>query len=135
MPDDPKTIGEILQQLAALEMRGTVYKQVSAFLDRFISTDTFTPKEGIASPVKPYDTVPEETVQAVKDAVELTIVEIQAEVEKILGKNLPVNTAVIKKRRKINGPKKKNAAAKAKKSAHNKTAGGKASQRQIESDQ
>jgi hypothetical protein len=116
---EPKTYEEIFEAVSQLELKEAVYTEVSTFLDRFLTTDTHTPEQGIASPVRPWEVVPEDMIHEVKDEVSQICDNIQAEIRKLKGLKLngapkrstkstkAKRKAPQRKRRKSSGSKKK----------------------------
>lgn len=81
MPKTNPTVGEMIERIQQQDLRHEVYAHLVEHLAQFISTDTHEPKHGIVSQIT--GVVPEETIQSVKDELEILATDIKTEALKL----------------------------------------------------
>jgi hypothetical protein len=99
------TVGEVLVAVQRHREKQAVFEELIEFLNRFIPSDAYQPKDGIASPIT-HDVIGPDILDEVKD--ELFVMKIRAETDVLEMTGKPVSGLVKKKApRKKAGTKKK----------------------------
>lgn len=86
MTTKSRTVGDILDELEALERKRAVYADIVVFLSQFISSDTHTPQKGMKSPIGGEEVISEEIIDLVRAEQEDQVREIEKEISKLRGR-------------------------------------------------
>lgn len=92
-----KTIADLLEDLNRLRLKQAVLGEAIEYLSKFISTDSYTPLNGIASPVD-QGIIPEGVVEEVRDVLQVMKAEMEDQISELTGRPVSGKKATLKKK-------------------------------------
>lgn len=104
------TVGDTIEKVQRLQLKQAVMNEAIQYLASFVPTDSYVPKNGIASPVGG-DTVPHDVIEEVKDELFVEVTKIEAQIlelkeQAVSGEKAPAKKVTLRsppKRRKPSG--------------------------------
>lgn len=107
------TVGDTIEKVNRLQLKQAVLDEAIQFLAQFIATDSFEPKNGIASPLSG-DVIPQDVIEEVKDELFGERVKLETQILELKGqavsgsvKKAPIKKAPAKKVAKRSPPKRR----------------------------
>jgi|GEM_PF-2747775 len=100
-----KTIADLLEELDRIKLKQRVLSEAIEYLSKFISTDSYSPQSGIASPVD-QGIVPEDVIEEVRDDLEVLRIRLQADAAELTHHPVPGKKATTKKKKATTKKKK-----------------------------